>query len=172
MNEKLATATILGIDAGVLQGANVDSLFKQFMRLEKTVNLLQELQADFREKLFEMSVVTGIADGKGSSLVKLADGSWFKKEARTTLSVNLERARELGRAIGEELVSLKPEIRKGGEQEAALILAQDAPHLVEFTEAVDEAKLQDIYMAGAITDAQFTALVDRKVNYALKKGVG
>lgn len=164
-----ALLALAGLRSDILGSDNPRVVFDEYMDADDRKAIIEEYVSLLRERLFELAVKYGVSDDKGSSTVMFTDGKWFKKEARTSVSIDKDKLRELANQKGLNLIKYIPKIKKDCEEEALAILATHYGELMELDEVVDESELQQAYMDGAIDDDEFGSIVSKKVNYALKK---
>jgi len=166
----LALLETLGFDPEHRHSKDPNILLAVFLRCENIISRLQDWQKEIREEMFQVVTEQGVEDSKGSYTIQLDNGGWYKKEARTTVKVNLEKAEALGAQKGLSLVADKPSIKKGFEDDAARIVAAVDPKVVEWNKAVDDRLIETLYAEGKLSDEDLGSILERSVNYALKKG--
>lgn len=162
-----AVLNVLGIDTEI-NDLSPEGIYRNLRRLKDLKDVLDEHEKILREKAFETAEKVGKQDDKGSYIVKLPDGTWFKKEARTSVKVKKDEAVELLEKKGLEH-RLTPVLDSLDLREVYSVIKNAAPDLAkDVTFTVEDAELEQAFYQGEITDEELQNLVERKVTFALK----
>lgn len=165
--KKEAVLSVLGIETDV-ESLDIQGVFKNLARIKALMEILNEHEKSLRDKAFRLAEERGEMDEKGSMIVRLPDGNWFKKEARTSVEVNREEAVELFKR--KNLVHrLKPDLSTIDSREVYAILKKVKPDLVkDITYTVDDIEIEQAFYNGEITEQELENIIKKKVSYALK----
>lgn len=162
--KETAVLSVLGI-ATEVDNLTQAEIFQNLRRVEDLLTVLGDHKQVLRDKAFEVAEKQGEADDKGSYFIKLPDGNWFKKEARTSVKLKVEDAVSLFQERG-----LNDRLHRDVTQIDPDILEQNLPtHVLEMAPfKVTEADVEQAFYAGDITDEELQGLVERNTTYALK----
>lgn len=162
--KEAAVLSVLGI-ATETDNLTQGEVFSNLRRVEDLLTVLEDQKKLLRLKAFEVAEKEGVADDKGSFLVKLPDGNWYKKEARTSVKLKVEDAVSLFQSRG-----LEERLQRDVLQIDPDILIQSLPSniLAMAPYKVTEADVEQSFYAGEITDEELQGLVERTTVYALK----
>jgi hypothetical protein len=162
-----AVLSVLGIETDI-ENLNTDDIFKNLRRIKELGEVLKNHEKVLRDKAFESAEQVGEQDDKGSFFVRLANGDWYKKEARTSVKVKTDEAvsllaqKGLNDRLTPVLNDLDPKVVYNTLREVNPALVQG----IEFT--VNDAELEQAYYQGEISDEELQSLVERTITYALK----
>ena len=160
-----AILSVLGLATENLEKLSKEEIFKNLSRAKELGDVLKSYEKDLRDIAFSAAELVGERDDKGSMFVRLPDGSWFKKEARTSVKVKTDEAlalfkeRGLDNRLTYDISALDPND----------IVDYLPPHLMaDTTFTVKDEDVEQAYYAGEISDEELQDLVERSVTYALK----
>jgi hypothetical protein len=174
MDKSLTTfLRLIGLDTNV-EIKTPDVLYKDYLYLEECMANLEEYRKVIRESLFDAAMKYGAMDNKGSYSIQFSDGTGFKKEARTSVKLDNERAVEL--LMDKNLLEcIKSQYKLATEDTLTSLVESyedehgELPEGVEEVAVVDEAALEQAVMGGEITDEELKSVLKRETTYALKK---
>lgn len=165
-------AKVLGVPVPEdLEATSSEGLYAAYKVMGEATAAMKEYSDLLREEMFHTALADGTKDEKGSLTVKFADGTGYKKEART--SVNLNKAGAISLAREKALPDLIKEVHqpKSGSSiyDICLLVSQLAPEceLVEAVEDIDEAALEQAVINGLVSDKELQTITDVKTTYAL-----
>lgn len=162
-----AILSVLGLATDELEKLSKEEIYRNLSRAKELGDVLKTYEKELRDIAFSAAVLVGEQDDKGSYFVRLPDGSWFKKEARTSVKVKTEEAIALFRDKGLD-TRLSYDISALDPNDIVEFLP---PHLMaDTTFTVKDEDVEQAYYAGEITDEEIQNLVERNVTYALKIG--
>ena len=162
-----AVLSVLGIETEV-EGLTMGEVYKNIRKVKELGEILAKHEKVLKAKAFDMAEAQGEQDDKGSYMVRLPDGSWFKKEARTSVKVKKDEAVRLFAEKGLN-DRLTPEISELDARAVYEYLRHNNPALVQgITFTIEDSELEQAFYSGEITDAELQDLIERNVTYALK----
>ena len=162
-----AVLSVLGIETEI-DNLGTEEIFRNLRRIKELSDVLKNHEKLLRDKAFETAEKVGEQDDKGSFFVRLPNGDWFKKEARTSIKIKTDEAvsllaqKGLNDRLTPVLDDLDPRVVYNTIKEVNPAMVQG----IKFT--VDDSELEQAYYQGEISDEELQALVERKVTYALK----
>ena len=172
MEEKTkAMLKMLGIDPEVLETDSPEEALDTYLKVEDIKDTLDDFRKELRLRMFDIAEDCVEPDEKGSYKLRFADGRGFKKEARTRVTVDKDKVKDLSESKGIKLTKEKPKLADNLDlQEKAFeVLKEEYPEAIEIEEEVDEQELEQAFYNGEITEEEFEEVVNRKTNYALRK---
>lgn len=162
-----AVLSVLGIETEI-DNLGTEEIFRNLRRIKELSDVLKNHEKLLRDKAFETAEKVGEQDDKGSFFVRLPNGDWFKKEARTSIKIKTDEAvsllaqKGLNDRLTPVLDDLDPRVVYNTIKEVNPAMVQG----IKFT--VDDSELEQAYYQGEISDEELQALVERTVTYALK----
>lgn len=155
---------------------NPQEAYQEYLRGEEIKNLLSTYLEALRLKLFAYAEEQGVKDGKGAWVMQFSDGTGYKKEPRTRVSINEDRAVAFAKSKGfNDLLKQEWAGDEMALQRALQWLEQNTSkeHMqgfgLEKVERFDEDALEVAFMESRVTSEEVESIIDRKVNYALRK---
>lgn len=115
---------------------------KQYKALKEQKKLLDERQTEIKKRLSEFLKDTVTPDDRGHYWYEFPDGTKMKYEAKTSESIDIDKATELLKERG---------IYK---------------ECVKIIEVIDEDAVMQALYRGQLTEEDIDPLVEKKVNYA------
>lgn len=94
---------------------------------------------------------------------------YFQKQARTKVSLNKERLRELLEEKGmtrEVFIPVQQVAPEVTQDQLIEILESHAPHYLDTIEIVDDSNLEQLMLAGEIEEKEFESVLDKNTTYA------
>lgn len=172
MNALLALLSLPTIDSLREAGTTVDKPFQSFLNVDLIVGYLEEYKSSLRQLLFELAETRGARDSKGSYSIQFTDGTGFKKEARTKVTLNQDKA--LALAEQKELPDLIKDIYKPATEEIEQLALKYYSKMVDdsniLTEkGVSEEAIEQALSEGLLTEDDLRSITDITTTYALKK---
>lgn len=167
--EKDAVLSILGISPDIGDLEEPRKAYENYMKADRISKIVKEYKKELRLKMFDIAEKTVDPDEKGSYKVRFEDGAGFKKEARTRVTINEDKAKELAEKKGIDITRPQPKPTRQLTKEEAEELEQKFAGAFDIEEKVDENLLEQAYLNGELSDDEFEELVNKKVNYALRK---
>lgn len=161
--KETAVLSVLGLDTDV-ENLSASDLYKNLRRVKAMQEILKAYHERLRVAAFRKAEEIGEQDDKGSYFVKLPDGNWFKKEARTSVKVDKDKAVELFKEKG---------LENRLTRDISVLTPKDVikylpGHVIEELpyDVLDE-DIHEAYYAGELSDDELQAIVKRKITYAL-----
>lgn len=155
---------------------NPQEAYQEYLRGEEIKNLLSTYLEALRLKLFAYAEEQGVKDDKGAWVMQFSDGTGYKKEPRTRVSINEDRAIAFAKSKGfNDLLKQEWVGDEMALQRALQWLEQNTSeeHMqgfgLEKVERFDEDALEVAFMESRVTSEEVESIVDRTVNYALRK---
>ena len=162
-----AILSVLGLATDELEKLSKEEIYRNLSRTKELGDVLKNYEKELRDIAFSAAELVGDKDDKGSYFVRLPDGTWFKKEARTSVKVKTEEAitlfkeKGLDNRLSYDISALDPND----------IVEYLPPHLMADTSfTIKDEDVEQAFYAGEITDTELQELVERNVTYALKIG--
>jgi hypothetical protein len=149
--------------------------YEQLTLLDDVNGVIEEYKASLRQLLFDMAVKFGVTDEKGSYVIQFEDGTGFKKEARTKVKVNQDRAMTLVNNL--DLRDTLKYVYQVGDSELIKTFVEDyrqnnsgllPPGITEVA-TIDEGLLEQAFYDGRVKQEQLESIVDKETSYALKR---
>lgn len=167
--ERKAILDILGIRPDIENIDDSREAYDNFMLAENISSIVAKYKKELREKMFLIATEEVKPDKKGSYIIRFDDGSGFKKEARVSLSIDKDKAIELAGKKGLNILKDKLTHKRSLSKLEVTNLVKEYPDIFEIESKLDEGLLEQAYINEEITDEEFENIVNRKVNYALRK---
>ena len=171
VSKEQALLTMVGLDINTLNSDNTKTVFDELLKTEEILAIIDDYKKHIRTRLFELAESYGEKDEKGSFTVELPDGSWFKKEARTSVNLNVDKILEMDKVKNYPFVKggIELVVPKAQLEEIAGALKQQYNIEPEYQYSIDEDELYQAYLEDIISDDEFKEMLDKKVTFALKK---
>lgn len=145
----------------------------ELAEVKGTIKLLQTREKELKDRVSKGMDRHVQADTSGHYTfpVTNAEGKkmYFQKQARTKVKLNPDRLRELLEERGmtrEVFRNVQKVATEVTEDQVLDVLEKYAPHLVEEVEEYDESDLEQLVLAGEITDEEFDSVLDKDTTYA------
>lgn len=176
MFKEEALLNMIGVNPLILTADDPIRVYEEYKKVEEAVNIFKESQERFKNKLKELAEKHGEQDEKGSFTCNLPDGSWFKKEARTSVSLNNDKIIE-NYLAGRNYSFVSPKVIVKLQQRDLQVAQKLVDELVGKEEVatplldyeVYPDEIEEAYQEGEITAEDMKELVTTKVTYALTK---
>ncbi len=165
---------MLNINPSILNSNDPAQIFNEFTKIEEVINILKDSEKHFKETLKNMAEGAGDKDEKGSFTVRFPDGRWFKKEARTSVSIDTDRVMELDESRRFSFVRPSLTIVVDRKDEQGLLEVLESLSCAGFTELTFEHKIyedqiEEAFQRGELTAEDLKEIIIRKTAYALTK---
>jgi len=175
-----ATTTLLhllGIDGFATTSDDPQKVYEEYRKVEKTLKALKDVENGFKDRLKELAEHKGVLDEKGSYTYTLPNGRWFKKEARTTVSIDKDKVLELDSKKRFSFVKPRFEVTADRDKEGIvdelveMISRAYDDEIVEIVrdQVICENEIEEAYEKGELTDEDMREIIKRSISYALTK---
>jgi hypothetical protein len=168
MNKADVLLKALGIEIGGEMDVNkINEVFRNFKEAKKILD-------DYEKKtlkpfLFQSAESLGLKTETGGNRVQLEDGTGWEKQARTSVSVDEDKALELFSKKGlYEFIDKEEVIAPEDNEKVINILKSiERTDLITTNESVPVNNVEQAYLMQFINDDELSELISKKVTYAL-----